>query len=193
MIIKWEELGLCPCLVLDMYFSMVDLFPIYNANFLPNFFFLCLKNYLLSMSIISILVLSYPLSLCISTWANFPLNCHPGFKEKVAIICSTFGHRLHFRQSFRIRKHFLFCSTALQLLDLFLLLGAMTNPPLAVRSMGPEMDTEDTGTPFSCKTPGAKTCRGKCWTAGKWNFIFRIAIYLQYCRACMVHLWTGIQ
>lgn len=128
-----------------MYFSTVHIFPTYNANFSPNFFFLCLEYYFLLMSIKSILVLSYPLSLCISTSANFPLNFHPVFEGKVAVICSTLGHKLHFRQSFRRRKHFLFCSETLQLLDSLLLLWPMTNPPLSVRSMGPDLDAEDMG------------------------------------------------
>lgn len=144
-IVKWEGLGLCSCLVLDRYFSMVHIFPIYNANFSLNFFFLCLEYYLLLMSIKSILVLSYPLSLCRKTSANFPLNCYPVFKGKVAITCFTFGHKLHFRQSFRRKKHFLFCSKTLQLLDPLLLLGPVTNPPLSVKSMGPNMDAEDMG------------------------------------------------
>lgn len=107
-IVKREGLGLCPCLVLDMYFSMVHIFPIYNANFSLNFFFLCLEYYLLLMSIKSILVLSYSSSLCVSASANFPLNCYPPFEGKVVTICSTFGHKLHFRYSFRRRKHILF-------------------------------------------------------------------------------------
>lgn len=37
MIVKYG-LGLCPCLVLDMHFSRVHIFPIHNANFSPNFF-----------------------------------------------------------------------------------------------------------------------------------------------------------
>lgn len=108
MIVKREGLGLCPCLVLDTYFSMVHIFPLYNANFSLNFFFLCFEYYSLLMSIKSILVLSYSLSLCVNISANFPLHCYPLFEGKVAIICSTFGHKLHFRHSFRRRKRILF-------------------------------------------------------------------------------------
>lgn len=64
MIAKWEGLGLCPRLVLDVYFSMVCIFPIYNAIFFPlNFFFLCSQYYLLLVSMKSILLSSYPLIL----------------------------------------------------------------------------------------------------------------------------------
>lgn len=95
------------------------------------------------MSIKSSLVLAYPLSFCISASAYFTLNRYPVFEGKIAVIYSTIGLQLHFRKSLSRGKHFLFHSETLQLLDPLPLLGPMTNLPLPVRSMGPDMDAED--------------------------------------------------
>lgn len=48
-----------------------------------------------AMSIKSILSLSYTLSFCMSTSANFPLNCYPVFKGKVAYFFPPLDTKLH--------------------------------------------------------------------------------------------------
>lgn len=138
------------------------------------------------MSIKSILVLSYPFSLCTSTLANFPLNCYPVLKGRAAILCSTSGHKLHVRQSFRRAKPKLIFSKPSQLLDSSFLLGPMTNPPLSVRSVEPDIDAEDVGIAeevlvhlrLLVQRPVGKS-------ASKYNFIFRVAIYLFAVPLCL--------
>lgn len=80
----------------------------------------------------------------------------------------------------------LICSKPSQLLDPSFLLGPMTNPPLSVRSVEPDMDAEDLGTAeevlfhlrLLVKRPVGKS-------ASKYNFIFRVAIYLFAVPLCL--------
>lgn len=78
------------------------------------------------------------------------------------------------------------CSKPSQLLVPSFLLGPMTNPPLSVSSVEPDMDAEDVGIEEEAlfhlrllvQRPVGKS-------ASKYNFIFRVAIYLFAVPLCL--------
>lgn len=138
------------------------------------------------MSIKSILVLSYPFSLCTSTLEIFPLTATQSSREKQPYFVPPLDtNSMSGKASGEQSLLFIFSKLS-QLLDPLFLLGPMTNPPLSVRLVEPDMDAEDVEIAekvlfhlrLLVQRPVGKS-------ASKYNFIFRVAIYLFAVPLCL--------